>query len=304
MSVQGAYGPTLAKALSAEASPSFLTRTKLSKSSIAVTRIKCDVADNVMTSPVENEDAILVMLQMRDWPKRILWADGKPTKASPLSAGSVSIFDLRMRWIGHRVCPIDQINFYLPRHSLDDMADIEGISRVQHFNNDPLAGADDRVIWNLGRSLMQAFERPEEANQLFVDHITAATAAYVLRTYGIVSRVPRVANHRLSPVQVGSVKAIIADRLDGEISTAELARECSLSITEFNRAFEKSVGVRPDIWLAERRVEAAMNLLRHSRRPLDDVAVASGFHDRRHMTRVFLRMVGVDPNEWRALVRH
>lgn len=304
MSLRGAYGSALANALAAQPSPSFLTRTRLNKSSIAVTRIRCDVADHVLTSPVENEDAILVMLQMRDWPKRILWADGKPAPAQPLAAGSVSIFDLRMLWVGHRVCPIDQINFYLPRHSLDEIADIEGISRVQHFSNDPLAGSQDKTIWSLGRSLKQAFDRPDEANRLFVDHVTSATAVHVLRTYGIAATKPRLSTYRLSAVQEARAKEMIAGRLDGELSMADLATECLLSISEFNRAFESTVGMRPDMFLAERRVEAAMNLLRHTRLSIEQIAVTSGFHDRRHLQRVFLRIAGVAPEVWRTLARH
>jgi AraC family transcriptional regulator len=109
---------------------------------------------------------------------------------------------------------------------------------------------------------------------------------------------------RLSLLQQARVKEMIAERLDGNLSTAVLAAECSLSISEFNKAFERNVGVRPDLWLAERRVERAMLLLRSTTAPLTDIAVESGFFDRRHMTRVFLKMVGVDPSQWRSLVRH
>jgi AraC family transcriptional regulator len=302
MSAGGAYGANLAKALSAKTSPSFLTKTTLNKSSIAVTQIKCDVADNVLTAPVENEDAILVMLQLRDWPKRILWGDGRPLQAQPLVAGSVSIFDLRVRWVGHRVCPIHQLNFYLPRRSIDEMADIEGVAHVQHFNNDPLAGCDDLVIWNLGRSLLQAFDRPKEANQLFVDHVTSAVAARVLRVYGIAGKAPRLTERKLSLSQEARIKEMIAERLDGALSTAELAAECSLSISEFNAAFERSVGTRPDLWLAERRVERAMLMLKSSNASVGQIAVSSGFCDRRHLARVFLKMIGVSPEEWRHLI--
>jgi AraC family transcriptional regulator len=304
MNARGAYGANLADALSAKGAPSFLTRTKLNKSDIAVTQIKCDVADNILTAPVEHEDAILVMLQLRDWPTRILWGDGRPLPAQPLAAGAVSIFDLRMRWVGHRVCPIHQLNFYLPRRSLDEMADIEGVAHVQHFDNDPLIGVSDPVIWSLGRSLLQAFDRPNEANQLFVDHVTAATAAHVLRKYGIVGKVPRLVGATLSPRQAANVKEMIAAHLDGNLSTATLAAECSLSISEFNKAFERTLGMRPDLWLAERRVERAMILLRATRATVEEIAVGSGFYDERHMARVFWKMIGVSPEDWRRLVRH
>ena len=37
------------------------------------------------------------------------------------------------------------------------------------------------VILIIGLSLLPAFERPEQANHIFVDHVTVAAAAHVVR---------------------------------------------------------------------------------------------------------------------------
>lgn len=298
MSSDGAYGQHLADALKTGHGESFVSRTTLHNSKIAVTHIRCDVADNKLTAPVENEDAILVMLQLRDWPKRILWADERAVAAAPLKAGAISIFDLRTQWVGHRVCPIHQVNFYLPRASLDEICDLEGKSRISEFDNDPLAGADDQVMWRLGLALLPAFERRNEASQLFIDHVTTAAAAHVLMTYGVNRRGAESRSPRLSRQQAARAKEMIAADLSSELSIAQLAVECGLTLTGFKRAFAKAVGMPPHRWLVEHRLHRAMTSLRAGSLDLEAVATASGFADGGHLVRVFKTRIGIDPLAW------
>ena len=59
------------------------------------------------------------------------------------------------------------------------------------------------------------------------------------------------------------------------------------------------MGIAPHNWLVARRVETAKDKLRDDRLTLLDVALACGFADQSHLTRVFTRMVGVTPGAWR-----
>jgi len=92
--------------------------------------------------------------------------------------------------------------------------------------------------------------------------------------------------------------------VDGNISLALLADECGLSITGFNRAFVLSTGLTPHQWLLEHRVQKAMGLLRGSTMPVDEVAAACGFVDKRHFVRVFTRTVGTNPRAWQRAIKH
>ena len=67
----------------------------------------------------------------------------------------------------------------------------------------------------------------------------------------------------------------------------------------FSRAFRRTAGAAPHHWLMTRRVEAAKEKLRDSRLSLLDVALACGFSDQSHLTRVFAGMVGLSPGAWR-----
>ena len=80
-------------------------------------------------------------------------------------------------------------------------------------------------------------------------------------------------------------------RLDGDISLAELANECRWSRSHFGRAFRKTTGHPPHAWLLRRRVEDAERLLVESETPISEIALACGFADQSHLTKVFSKVV-------------
>jgi AraC-like DNA-binding protein len=113
--------------------------------------------------------------------------------------------------------------------------------------------------------------------------------------------VSRIASGRLAPWQERRAKEIISANLDG-VPLADVARECRLSTSHFQRAFRRTVGMAPHKWLLSRRIELAKEKLRDDRLPLSDVALECGFGDQSHLTRVFTRLVGTSPGAWRRLL--
>ena len=180
MSEGGAYGDRLATRFRIETAPSFLARS-LQDNALAVTEIKCDIENNGLTAPIPREDALLVTLQLKFCPAHDLWIDGKPAKTAPLPAGAVSIYDLRASPIANSISAFHNLHFYFPRAALDAINDAEGAPPCREIAHNPGEGFEDPVIQGLGRSLLPAFERPDEANTLFVDYATTAAAAYVAR---------------------------------------------------------------------------------------------------------------------------
>jgi transcriptional regulator GlxA family with amidase domain len=107
----------------------------------------------------------------------------------------------------------------------------------------------------------------------------------------------------LAPWQVSRAKEILNANLDGRVPLNEVARECRLSVSHFSRAFRCTMGAAPHHWLLKRRVEVAKEKLRDTGLSLLDVALACGFADQSHFTRVFTRMVGVSPGAWRRALK-
>jgi AraC family transcriptional regulator len=65
------------------------------------------------------------------------------------------------------------------------------------------------------------------------------------------------------------------------------------------RTFRRQRGESVGDCVRRLRVESARRLLEDGRQPLSEVALAAGFADQSHFTRVFRRLTGMTPGEYR-----
>jgi AraC family transcriptional regulator len=161
----------------------------------------------------------------------------------------------------------------------------------------PTLGVDDPIVRALTSTLYPALDRPDQANRLFIDWTMLALGCHIAQTYGGLETLP--ARGGLAPWQERRAKEIIEASLNGEVPLGQLARECGLSTSYFARAFKNTVGIPPHQWLLHRRIETAMRLLRNRQFSLPEVALACGFSDQSHFSRVFTRFSGTSPGAWR-----
>ncbi|MGI4794015.1 MAG: helix-turn-helix domain-containing protein [Janthinobacterium lividum] len=293
----GAYGGRLASRFRIEATPVLISKT-LRKTEVAVTSLQLDTADPRLTEPIPLEDAYLVAVMLRDVPEHELWLNGRPVPRSPFLSGSSVFYDLKQNPVARCLSPFNTLFFYFPRRVLDLVADQAEASHVGDLNYVPGEGIADAVIHGLARTLLPALDRPDEVNRLYFEHVALAAGTHIARTYGgMAARHPQVG--LLAPWQEKRAKDLIAANLGGDLSRAQLAAECGLSADYFARAFKRSTGTTPHQWLLQRRVELTKELLGCSALPLVEVAVAAGFHDQSHMTRVFSQVTATTPASWR-----
>jgi AraC family transcriptional regulator len=299
MATSDAYGRRLGERLRVENAPAIVTKT-LRKAEIAFTEIRCDDPLPGMTSPVQREDAYLVGLILRDFPHRVYWEEGRQTPACDLRAGDTCIHDLKRDPVSFLEKPHHELFFYLPRAALNAIADDASAPRIGDLDCRPAAAVNDATIAGLGGTILPALSHPQQANRLFVDHVSLAVGVHVASTYGGMRPVARPVRGGLAPWQERRAKEILCANLDGGVvSLKDVARECRLSVSHFSRAFRRSMGVAPHNWLLMHRVEVAKEKLRNTPLSLSDVALACGFADQSHLTRVFTGMVGVSPGAWR-----
>ncbi|MEH2474537.1 AraC family transcriptional regulator [Nitrobacteraceae bacterium AZCC 2161] len=294
------YGQRLGERLRIENAPAIVTRA-LRNADMAVTEIRRENPLPEMSDPIQQEDAFLVALQLRDVPKWEYWEDGRPVSVCGIRAGESCLHDLKRHPRGlHK--PYHTLAFYLPRAALDAIADEANAPRIRDLNYKPGAGVNDVTIATLGRVLLPALSHPHQANRLFVDHVLLAVGVHIAQTYGGMRTMSEPVSGWLAPWQEQRAKETIAANLGG-VSVAELARECELSRVHLSRAFRRSVGMTPYQWLMERRIEVAKEKLRDSRLSLADVAKECGFWDQSHFTHRFARIVGVSPSAWRRALK-
>lgn len=109
---------------------------------------------------------------------------------------------------------------------------------------------------------------------------------------------------RPSPTErpaVGAGVNTARERIDDDpaagLTLADLAAAAGLSRYQFLRAFTRLTGLPPHAYLLQRRVQRARQLVRGGL-PLAEAAAASGFSDQSHMTRCFVRSLGLTPGAY------
>ena len=297
-----AYGRRLGEALRVENGPAIVTRA-LRTADMAVTEIRCDKPLTEMSGLIQREDAFFVGLQLRDFPNREYWEDGRRASVCDLRVGDSCLYDLKREPRVFLDKPYHSLAFYLPRGALDAIADDANAPRIRDLSYKPGAGVNDVTISSLGSLLLPVLSNPDQANPLFVDHVLAAVGVHVAQTYGGLRPRSRPARGGLAPWQERRATEILRANLKGGVTLREVARECGLSVGYFSHAFHCTLGVAPHQWLIEQRVALSKEELRDDGLSLSDVAAECGFSDQSHLARAFRQTIGVSPGAWRRALQ-
>ncbi|PXA83353.1 AraC family transcriptional regulator [Nostoc sp. 3335mG] len=103
--------------------------------------------------------------------------------------------------------------------------------------------------------------------------------------------------------RIQAALAYARENLHKPLTVPDLAEAAHLSPRQFSRAFHAETGQSPAKAIENLRVEGARNLMEQSRHPIDVVARQTGFSDRDHMRRAFLRAFGQPPQVLRRNAR-
>jgi AraC family transcriptional regulator len=301
MSSSDSYGEAFGKRLSAQAA-SFATRA-LPRATIAVTELRYENPQNILSTPPIVEDAFLVAVHLRNFPRYEYWENGKAAPISALRPGETIIYDVRRQPTFHLNSPFHSVHFYLPRAALDALADEANAPRVGELHYKPAVSHRDPVLRGMAEALLPLFRAPDQVNRLLMDHLMLTVGHHVASRYGGMRPLTQRAFGGLTPFQERRAKELLTHSISGDLPLSDLARECGLSLTSFSRAFRKSVGVPPHRWVIQQRIELAKTLLRDDPMSLAEIALACGFSDQSHFTRSFTAAVGVSPGLWRRTVR-
>jgi len=137
------------------------------------------------------------------------------------------------------------------------------------------------------------------SGRLFLDSVEQALAAALVNGCSIRRRFVRKYHGGLAPTRLRRVVELVYARIEDEVTLDELAESAGLSTAHFSQAFHKSTGESPHRFVLRQRVERAKEMLRAADLRVLDVAVACGFKTQQHFARVFRRVCGASPTEYR-----
>jgi AraC family transcriptional regulator len=137
------------------------------------------------------------------------------------------------------------------------------------------------------------------SGRLFLDSVEQALAVALVNGYAVRHRSVQTHRGGLGYARLRRIKEFVDAKLEDELTLCEMAQSVELSTAHFSRMFRKSTGENPNHFVLRHRVERAKEMLRAAEARILDVALACGFKTQQHFARVFRRMCGVSPTEYR-----
>ena len=182
------------------------------------------------------------------------------------------------------------------------MAQAAAEAHDRHINKVELRDVlrvDDPVLVGIAISLAQEAREAGLGGRLYAEALRNHACVHILRRYAnVIFREPSRSGG-LSHTQCRLLNQYFDENLDRNISLAELAGVVQLSEFHFARKFRNEFGCPPHAYVMRKRIERAKAQLARGNLPLKVIAANCGFSDQSHMTRLFRRLLGVTPAEYR-----
>ena len=119
--------------------------------------------------------------------------------------------------------------------------------------------------------------------------------------HGRASPVPqesRVAPRSTTPTGLMPALAYIESNFRDKITSAQVAKACSMDAFKFSRTFKAAFGITFKEYLVRIRIKEACRLLEKPDISITEVAYLCGFSDASYFSKVFRRFAGVCPSEY------
>jgi AraC-like DNA-binding protein len=130
----------------------------------------------------------------------------------------------------------------------------------------------------------------------------ALCSAYILELLSIIGRRYALKENRVtlkSEDRINNICAFIYDNIASLPSVESLAKKCYLSVSRFLHLFKEVTGRSYNEFVTYIRISNARELLINTEMSVCDIASAIGYEDQNYFSRVFKKIVGCSPTEYR-----
>ncbi len=158
----------------------------------------------------------------------------------------------------------------------------------------------DAQITTVYRQFLLGNSWREQANQMTLSTASTLLLTHLIRHYSNVQWQLPTVKGGLAPSVLRNVLAWIDANLSQPLTLNDLAGIASLSEYHFARMFRQSMQMAPYQYVMQRRMARALELVRHTKTPLTDIALACGFSSASHFSNRFKSALGTTPSELRA----
>ncbi len=113
-----------------------------------------------------------------------------------------------------------------------------------------------------------------------------------------------VERENAEPPAIGRAKVFINEHSGEDLSLEQVAKAANMSSFYFCKMFKKFAGVNFTEYVSRIRIEKARNLLLNPNLRISEIAYEVGFQSLTHFNRVFKKVLGQSPTDFRAHLKH
>jgi AraC family transcriptional regulator len=157
----------------------------------------------------------------------------------------------------------------------------------------------DRHLQSLMLALHADLEDGSPAGPLYGESLAVALGHYLIRRHSSRTGSAGPSRGGMPSVRLNRVVDFINQNLAREIRLYELANVAGMSLNYFCEQFRETTGLTAHQYVLKRRIQRAKQFLHNPDFTVAMVTAATGFTDQSHFTKVFRRLVGVTPVQFR-----
>lgn len=232
-------------------------------------------------------------------PSVIEWRSNGRDRRVELAPGSVSLLPAGLRQAATVFRPLPGVGSILqiqPAFFNRGIGEIARSGKVELIRSMDL---NDGQISRLMESLREDTAAGSPSGSLFAESVAMALSAHIAQRYSTLTTKLEPYRGGLSRSRLNRVLEYINANLNDKLELGVLAEVVGLNLYHFARAFKQSTGETPHQYVLRRRIERAKEFLRYSQLPVIEASARTGFVDQSHFSKVFRRIVGVAPSEYR-----
>jgi AraC family transcriptional regulator len=256
------------------------------------------VSSGIVEVP-EMENPAHVLILRTGSPSLFEWHSSGRDHSSELPPGSVSLLPEGLREAVRVSRPLPGVASILEIHPSFFVRAVGQIAKGGKVELIRRMDLDDPQISRLMESLRADIEAGSPGGSLFGESVALALSAHVAQRYSTLTTKLEVYRGGLSPVRLNRVLEYINANLSDNLELSVLAEVVGVNLHHFARAFKQSTGESPHQYVLRRRIEQAKEFLRHSQLRVIEASARTGFVDQSHFSKVFRRIVGIAPSEYR-----
>lgn len=160
--------------------------------------------------------------------------------------------------------------------------------------------AEDVDLCHAGTMLLDALRSRDTGSEVMYESLARVFLVKLLQRYGEQRHESLEFSRGFTARHYKRVLDFVEANFATPITIEDMAREAGMSPAHFSRLFKEVLGESPYQFVMDYRVEQAKRMLANRDRPLIDVALSCGFSDQPHFGRIFKRLTGTTPKEYRV----